>query len=123
MPDSPAPTMRTSKCSDAMIVLRAAASTVITAGLSGHPRFYTNSRDEMPGTSPGHHEIIGTSFRGAQCANPESKDSPMCNCTSEAWSFGPSRNDVLFSIPVVIRLERAFRLDADILGLVGAQFG
>jgi|GEM_PF-3592172 len=21
------------------------------------------------------------------------KDSPICNCTSEAWSFGPSRND------------------------------
>jgi hypothetical protein len=26
-------------------------------------------------------------------ANPESRDSPMCNCTSEVWSFGPSRND------------------------------
>src|SRR5882757_4397663 len=26
--------------------------------------------------------------------NPESRDSPMCNCTSdEVWSFGPSRND------------------------------
>ena len=23
----------------------------------------------------------------------ESRDSPMCNCTSEVWSFGPSRND------------------------------
>src|SRR3982074_2029123 len=26
-------------------------------------------------------------------ASPESRDSPMCNCTSEVWSFGPSRND------------------------------
>ena len=26
-------------------------------------------------------------------ANPESRDSPMCYCTSEVWSFGPSRND------------------------------
>src|ERR1700692_735326 len=26
-------------------------------------------------------------------ANPESRNSPMCNCTSEVWSFGPSRND------------------------------
>src|ERR1700693_3715293 len=26
-------------------------------------------------------------------ANPEPRDSPMCNCTSEVWSFGPSRND------------------------------
>src|SRR6202023_623682 len=25
-------------------------------------------------------------------ANPESRDSPMCNCTSEVWSCGPSRN-------------------------------
>jgi 5-carboxymethyl-2-hydroxymuconate isomerase len=33
------------------------------------------------------------SFRGAPGANPESRDSPMCNCTSEVWSFGPSRND------------------------------
>src|SRR4030081_3438809 len=28
----------------------------------------------------------------AKRANPESRDSPMCNCTSEVWSFGPSRN-------------------------------
>src|ERR1700724_4532817 len=26
-------------------------------------------------------------------ANPESRDSPMCNCTSEVWSCGPSRNE------------------------------
>jgi hypothetical protein len=25
--------------------------------------------------------------------NPESRDSPMCNGTSDVWSFGPSRND------------------------------
>src|SRR5713101_2828025 len=33
------------------------------------------------------------SFRGARSANPESRDSPMRNCASEVWSFGPSRND------------------------------
>src|SRR5665213_1058117 len=26
-------------------------------------------------------------------ANPESRVSPMCDCTSEVWSCGPSRND------------------------------
>jgi hypothetical protein len=25
----------------------------------------------------------------------ESRDSPMRNCASEVWSFGPSRNDEL----------------------------
>src|SRR5258705_14022926 len=29
-----------------------------------------------------------------EASNPESRDSLMCNCTSEVWSFGPSRNDV-----------------------------
>src|SRR6266699_1507238 len=33
------------------------------------------------------------SFRGARSANPESRDSPMRNCASAVWSFGPSRND------------------------------
>src|SRR6202795_3820374 len=28
-----------------------------------------------------------------EAANPESRDAPMCNCTSEVWSFGPSRNN------------------------------
>jgi hypothetical protein len=28
-----------------------------------------------------------------EASNPESRDSPMRNCASEAWSFGPSRND------------------------------
>src|SRR6202022_1587379 len=37
---------------------------------------------------------VTKSFRGdAAASNPESRDSPMCNCTSEVWSFGPSRND------------------------------
>jgi len=38
------------------------------------------------------------SFRGARSANPESRDSPMCNCTSEVWSFGPSRNDETYNM-------------------------
>ena len=29
----------------------------------------------------------------SEATNPESRDSPMCNCTSAVWSFGPSRND------------------------------
>src|ERR1700731_4058326 len=29
----------------------------------------------------------------AQLRIGESRDSPMWNCTSEVWSFGPSRND------------------------------
>src|SRR6266852_3211219 len=28
-----------------------------------------------------------------EASNPESRDSPMCNCTSEVWSCGLSRND------------------------------
>jgi hypothetical protein len=28
-----------------------------------------------------------------EASNPESRDSPMRNCASEVWSFGPSRND------------------------------
>src|ERR1019366_2639519 len=31
-------------------------------------------------------------------ANPESKDSPMCSCTSEVWCFGPSRNDGFYAM-------------------------
>src|SRR3981081_3978837 len=39
------------------------------------------------------------------------------------WPGMTKNGDVtLFSIPIMIRLERAFRLDADILGLVGTQF-
>src|SRR5260370_28711393 len=30
-------------------------------------------------------------------SHPDSKDSPMCNRTSEVWSFGPSRNDEVAS--------------------------
>ena len=35
----------------------------------------------------------------------------------------PGNDGVGPSIPVMIRLERAFRLDADVFGLVGAQLG
>ena len=34
------------------------------------------------------------SFRGdAEHRTRNLRDSPMCNCTSEVWSFGPSRDD------------------------------
>jgi len=39
--------------------------------------------------------LDGQSHSGAllKRANPQSRDSPMRNCASEVWSFGPSRND------------------------------
>jgi hypothetical protein len=40
----------------------------------------------MPGSSPGMTSVFVH-------AHPESRDSLTCNCTSEVWSFGPSRND------------------------------
>ena len=38
--------------------------------------------------------IVGHVIPGRrEATNPESRDSPMRNCASEVWSFGPSRND------------------------------
>src|ERR1700738_211275 len=34
-------------------------------------------------------------------ANPESRDSPICTCTSEVWSFGPSRTQLQNGLVVV----------------------
>src|SRR5713101_627684 len=50
-----------------------------------------------------------------EASKPESKDSPMCNCTSEVRSFGPSRNDdhrvdAIHMTPTEI--ERIFRDEA-----------
>src|SRR5664279_2956847 len=53
---------------------------------------------------------VTLSFRGAsktrtsdvQLHIGESRDSPMRNCASEVWSFGPSRNDLVDSCPPVI---------------------
>ena len=42
---------------------------------------------------PGHDDSAAVIPGRVENANPESRDSPMCNCTSEVWSFGPSRND------------------------------
>src|SRR5687768_3898278 len=42
----------------------------------------------------------------------------------ETWVLASgARADAMKSIPVMIRLERAFRLDPDVLGLVLAQLG
>src|SRR5437879_11053192 len=38
-----------------------------------------------------------------EASNPESRDSPMRNCASEVWSFGPSRNDSLESVRFLLR--------------------
>src|SRR5882724_11027506 len=37
-----------------------------------------------------------------EASNPESRDSPMRNCASEVWSFGPSRNDEAPVLPIQI---------------------
>jgi hypothetical protein len=42
-----------------------------------------------------------------EASNPESRDSPMRNCASEVWSFGPSRND---SREAEARTRRSLRL-------------
>src|ERR1700676_715262 len=51
--------------------------------------------------------IAPSSFRGARSANPESRDSPMCNCTSEVQLFELSRNDdaLLFKLFVTDDLD------------------
>jgi hypothetical protein len=41
-------------------------------------------------------------------ANPESRDSPMCNRTSEVWSFGPSRNDEGTAYPSAFSFSAAW---------------
>jgi hypothetical protein len=47
------------------------------------------------GEAGGGEGMAGERHSGAlvKRANPESLDSPMCNCTSEVWSFEPSWND------------------------------
>src|SRR6267154_676187 len=47
------------------------------------------------------------SFRGVRSANPESRDSPMRNCASEVWSFGPSRNDNAAAVGRCLSLLRS----------------
>jgi len=39
---------------------------------------------------------IISSFGRCEASNPESRDSPMCNSTSEVWSCGPSRDNVIY---------------------------
>src|SRR6266480_911620 len=53
------------------------------------------------------------SFRGARSANPESRDSPMRNCASEVWSFGPSRNDGLLRLLAKRGAEGMAGIDPD----------
>src|SRR5882757_6446834 len=48
-------------------------------------------------------------------ANPESRDSPMCSCTSGVWSFGPSRNDA--SAIDLQRGNKRFLRDVDLAEL------
>src|SRR5437879_12883980 len=92
MPDRPAPTMRTSKCSDDILASLPLPS---WPGLSRPSTSLAipTLKTWMPGTSPGMTKLLA--------------------CGGER----------LFSVPVMIRLERAFRLDADIFGLVLAQLG
>src|SRR3984893_10685086 len=63
-------------------------------------------------------------------ANPESRDSPMCNCTSEVWSgachraapcadpLGPSRNDGASRSAIPLRCGNSrFLRDVDVAEL------
>src|SRR5207245_8510697 len=59
------------------VVIRVAV--VIHAGRSFHCKHEALSFAVIPGR--------------CEASNPESRDSPMRNCASEVWSFGPSRND------------------------------
>src|SRR5882724_6461678 len=74
MPERPAPTISTSRCSLARIVC-----------------IWPILKTWMPGTRPG-----------------------MTKLPAAMWRP---------SIPIMLRLERAFRLHADIVGLVGAKLG
>src|SRR5439155_4783683 len=60
-------------------------------------------------------------------ANPEARDSPMCNRTSEVWSFGPSRNDegriwlqiiFRFYLPFIWRPWRRHEFAASLMALL-----
>src|SRR5882672_657001 len=121
MPDRPAPTISTSKCSVASVMPLSLLSDVMGSreklqlALSGLPQRYRLYRNlllnfnchrlcDRPVKSPG-------SLRGLVMLWRLPQDD-TCNGAS-----------CLKSIPVMIRLERAFRLDADILGLVLAQLG
>src|ERR1700733_15328908 len=56
-----------------------------------------------------------------EAASPESRDSPMCNSTSEVWSFGPSRNDIAKLLLQMLRQEIKAARPGDIrTGLVVA---
>src|SRR5579863_8782803 len=107
MPDSPAPTIRTSKCSPCFVVSMARPTLSPSWPRYSRPEdgvasarlcpaihvfaFYIDCKDVDARHKAGHDEIVN--------------------------------RDAIPSIPVMIRLERAFRLDPDIFRLVWAQLG
>src|SRR5580692_5443634 len=95
MPDNPAPTISTSKCSDAIAFSENDRPRKTDQRWTGRACLYA----ARPAIS---------SFFGIHSANSIA----ALRCRAKT-----------LSIPVLIRLERAFRLDADIVGLVGAQRG
>src|SRR5205085_5906183 len=106
MPDRPAPTMRTSKCS---------AVSVMTISLLPD---LMGSRWKLQLALSGCRDDTGCIEIIAGCATDQQKSPGSLRGLLRLRSA-----DCPKSVPVMIRLERAFRLDADVLGLVLAQFG
>src|ERR1700682_1469853 len=92
MPERPAPTMRTSKCSDGMVDSEAAATCEASS---------RTAHIVIRGLDPCIHHHL----RKMDCR------------------VKPGNDGNRPSIPVMIRLEGAFRLHADVVRLVLAQFG
>src|SRR6202790_4746906 len=72
------------------LVCRRSIKNVGKQALEQSGKYPVNENDEE---ISGRRDFFAASFRGDAKSNPESRDSPMCNCTSEVWSFGPSRSD------------------------------
>src|SRR6202012_325264 len=99
MPDSPAPTISTSKCSTAALPMgrsEAPASHGFVRSIT--PLLLTRRQDKDGRDEPGHLDIHEITL-----------------------AFGRPRLSA--SVAIMIALERAFLLDADVIGLVLAQFG
>ena len=58
-------------------------------GVAGTGR---SSIPETPAIEPMGRDVLDTRMRGYDELGA-ARDSPMCNCAPEVWSFGPSRND------------------------------
>src|SRR6267154_887193 len=121
MPDSPAPTISTSTCSLVMVTS--------PAGWSGnsacrycHQLVRCGGKMQPAIESPGSPRwpLIFDTYRRHSGARASASEPGISRFRVRA-DARPGMT--VLSIPVMIRLERAFRLDADILGLIGPQRG